>query len=209
MCYTTVGCWQKMQKTLYYLWIERLMHLWALRTILVRSAPKRKCGSAGKSQGGNKKPRWRLRHSFEYRLLFDYYCENPRGIILQGLRGFLINHRKFVQHTPNPCAETAWSLRPYNSDHHPLSNWAKTLKPLRCNGLRILNICVAKACGFRADSWPSKQKTHRNILDNSSGMLGCSPMEDSEIKNCQPWCEHIKVQCRLLISQIFCFRPWS
>ena len=42
--------------------------------------------------------------------------KTPGDIILQGLRGFLINHRKFVQHTPNPCAETACSLRPYNSD---------------------------------------------------------------------------------------------
>ena len=50
----------------------------------------------------------------------DYYLttieKTPGDIILQGLRGFLINHRKFVQHTPNPCAETACSLRPYNSD---------------------------------------------------------------------------------------------
>ena len=50
----------------------------------------------------------------------DYYltttAKTPGSILLQGLRGFLINHRKFVQHPPNPCAETACSLRPCNSD---------------------------------------------------------------------------------------------
>lgn len=44
----------------------------------------------------------------------DYYltttAKKPVGLAAQGLRAFLINHRKFVQYPPNPCGTTVCGL---------------------------------------------------------------------------------------------------